>query len=152
YLETAQEGVRMLQYLFSRWQSKPQARPRPPERRCRPRVEELEPRRTPAIYDVTNTGDAGVGSLRQAIIDLSSGNAAGNAIHFGAGSHGTITLASALPPINRPVRIFGPGWDVTTVTRDPAQGDFRIFQVQTAGTVDIQDLTISGGSAGAGNN
>ncbi len=121
----------------------------------RPSLEALEDRWVPAIYPVTNTGDSaavGSGSLRRAIIDLNLGNEAMNTIEFqGAGAQGTITLASALAPISRPVRILGPGWDVLTIARDPAQGDFRIFQVQTTGEVSIRQLTISGGRAGAGN-
>ena len=54
-----------------------------------------------ATFSVTNTGDAGAGSLRQAILDA---NAAGGAdsIVFDIGAEGssqTITLASALPAI-----------------------------------------------------
>jgi hypothetical protein len=142
----------MLRKLLKPWLRKPQADARATERRFRPRVEELEPRWVPADYSVTNTNDMGMGSLRQAIIDLNNGNEATNTITFGDNARGTITLASALDPIRRPVDIQGPGSDALTVTRDPAQGDFRIFEIQTTDTVSIRALTISGGSAGAGNN
>ena len=59
-----------------------------------------------ASYTVTNTNDAGAGSLRQAIIDL---NAAGgsNTITFTVG--GTVTLLSELPVITSAVAIDGGG-------------------------------------------
>jgi hypothetical protein len=67
------------------------------------------------------------------------------------GIQGTITLGSALDPITRPVVITGPANAVLTVRRDPNAGqNFRVFQVQTTGTVQIQFLTISGGTGDAG--
>lgn len=60
-----------------------------------------------ATYTVTNTADAGAGSLRQALIDA---NAAGGAdtIVFSIGSGAkTITLASQLPTITSPVTLDG---------------------------------------------
>jgi hypothetical protein len=52
----------------------------------------------PTIFTVTNTADAGAGSLRQAIIDANA-NCGHDTIKFnlGAGGPYTITLASALP-------------------------------------------------------
>jgi hypothetical protein len=82
-------------------------------------------------------------------------NASGDATNTidASARQGTINLASALDPIRRPVRILGPGRDLLTVARDPmAAQNFRIFQVQTTGIVEIRQLTISGGRAGAGNN
>jgi hypothetical protein len=68
-------------------------------------------------------------------------------------AQGTINLQSVLDPIRRSVTILGPGRDLLTVARDPtAPQNFRIFQVQTTGSVDIRQLTISGGIAGTGNN
>jgi hypothetical protein len=61
-----------------------------------------------AGFDVKNTADAGVGSLRQAILDANAAPGF-DTIKFaipGAGPH-TITLASALPDITDPVDING---------------------------------------------
>lgn len=81
-----------------------------------------------SVFTVTNIGDSGVGSLRQAILDanLSSGS---DLIQFnisGAGVH-KITVLSALPDITDPVTIDG-----TT---------------QPSGTIELD-----GSSAGAGAN
>ena len=67
------------------------------------RVEVLEDRRMLAMFTVANLDDAGVGSLRQAILDA---NAAGGAdtINFSAGS-GTITLATGEMAITDAVTI-----------------------------------------------
>jgi hypothetical protein len=80
---------------------------RPARRRFRPVVETLEDRTAPATFSVTSAADAGVGSLRQAIL---SANAAAGAdvitIDLGPGLH-TINLASALPAITGKVTIDG---------------------------------------------
>ncbi|HEY7382046.1 MAG TPA: hypothetical protein VH743_00125 [Beijerinckiaceae bacterium] len=66
-----------------------------------------------AVFTVTNTSDSGPGSLRQAILDANAAGAPGgvpagaNAIVFAAGVSGTITLASALPPIHSNLTIEG---------------------------------------------
>ncbi len=62
-----------------------------------------------ATFTVTNTSNAGAGSLRQAIISANATLAVTDSIHFnipGAGPH-TITLLSALPQITSPVHISG---------------------------------------------
>ena len=61
-----------------------------------------------ATFTVTNTGDSGAGSLRQAILDA-NGTAGADTIEFnipGAGVH-TIVPASALPAITEAVTIDG---------------------------------------------
>ncbi len=83
---------------------------------------------------VTNTNDAGPGSLRQAILDANAfpGN---DIIDFnipGAGVH-TITLASSLPPITELVTIDGytqPGSSPNTL----ADGDDAVLLVELDGT------------------
>ncbi len=63
-----------------------------------------------ADFPVTNTGDSGPGSLRQAI--LSANTAAGsNTITFGSGVAGTINLMSPLPPIGSNIA----GASITTI-------------------------------------
>src|SRR5262249_4921606 len=73
-----------------------------------PRLEPLEGRLLPATFTVTNSGDAGAGSLRQAILDAND-NPGADTIEFqipGAGVH-TIRPHSALPVINRETTIDG---------------------------------------------
>src|SRR3954453_17447125 len=78
----------------------------------RPRLEELEPRRTP----VTSAADSGAGSLRQAILDANA-NPGVDMIQFNipttdpgfdpATGSFSIRLTSALPGITDPVTIDG---------------------------------------------
>ena len=95
-------------------------------RRTRPRLEAMESRRLLSTFLVSSTADSGPGSLRQAILDADADPAAGaDAIIFGmpastaAGLNvpapgfdpgtqdWTITLASPLPVITRPLSIDG---------------------------------------------
>ena len=93
-----------------------------------------------ATFTVSNTNDAGVGSLRQAIIDA---NAAGGAdvIDFSIGSSArTITLASTLPTITGQVVIDG--------TTQAGFGGTPLIEVKGAGSSGgIQGLTLSGGNS-----
>jgi hypothetical protein len=108
----------------------------------------------PATFTVTNTNDAGAGSLRQAILDANASTAA-DTIVFQAGLTGTINLTttdgntdpSALD-IADAVTITGPGAGLITVRRDPAAtSNFRVFRIDAPGvqSVTISGLTISGG-------
>ncbi|MEX0879778.1 MAG: IPT/TIG domain-containing protein [Thermoanaerobaculia bacterium] len=91
---------------------------------------------TAATFTVTNTNDAGAGSLRQAILDA---NAAGGAdsISFtivGSGVH-TIALASALPTITGPITIDGytqPG--ASPNNNGPGLGTDAVLQIEIDGT------------------
>lgn len=75
--------------------------------RFRPVVEELESRKLLAVLTVTNTGDSGPGSLRQAIVDANATNAA-DEIHFQLSENDvTIRPLEALPVITSPVVIDG---------------------------------------------
>src|SRR5262245_7007350 len=111
-----------------------------PRRRFRPALEELEGRRLPAVLWVTNTGDSGPGSLRQAIDDSNASVGVHDTISFRIGS-GTRTIApaSALPYVTDPVTIDG------TAPRDfPKQ---RIELTGTALSGSGDGLTITAGGS-----
>ena len=102
---------------------------------------------TAATFTVTSTGDAGAGTLRQAIIDA---NAAGGAdtIEFnivGSGVH-TIVPATPLPAITGPVTIDGytePG--TATNTNGPELGTNAVLLIEIDGTntgVDTPDAIL----------
>jgi uncharacterized repeat protein (TIGR01451 family) len=84
------------------------SRPRRPARTAlRPRSEPLEPRVAPATFVVTNTGDSGAGSLRQAILDANVTGASTITFNIpGLGVH-TIAPASPLPFVTATVTIDG---------------------------------------------
>ncbi|MBI2479638.1 MAG: putative Ig domain-containing protein [Planctomycetia bacterium] len=114
-----QRGSKLFRSLFRRQDRK---RDRPLQRRPL-LLESLEDRRLLATFTVTNTGDAGPGSLRQAIMDANSmpNDLAGpDLIDFRIDSPGphTIQPRSDLPSIDDPVIIDGstqPGFDGTPV-------------------------------------
>jgi hypothetical protein len=99
-----------------------------------------------ATINVTSTANSGAGSLRQAITDLNA-QTGSHTITF-TGLTGTITLASALPAINKSMTITGPGLSSLTISGNSL---YRIFYINTGFTVSITDLTIVNGRAvGAG--
>ena len=86
--------------------------------RLRPRLEVMEDRTLLSSFLVTNTGDTGSGSLRQAIVDSNGANGATNTIDFDISGTGVQTIAplSTLPAISNPVLIDGtsqPGYGGT---------------------------------------
>jgi hypothetical protein len=97
-------------------------------------LERLEERQLLANYVVTNTNDAGAGSLRQAILNA-NGNGGADLISFriaGSGVH-TIAPLSALPAITDPVTIDGytqPGSSVNTL----AVGNNAVLKIELVGT------------------
>ncbi len=91
---------------WRRWKARllTASRPAVPPGRVRPQVEILEDRLVPATYLVTNTADAGTGSLRQAIL-MADADTTRDTITFsiaGTGVH-SIALASPLPIIQNAV-------------------------------------------------
>ncbi len=88
--------------LLTAWRTAPP--PSFPPGRVRPQVEILEGRLLLNTYMVTNTNDAGAGSLRQAILDANA-NAGRDTIAFNVAGGGirSIALASPLPVIQDPV-------------------------------------------------
>jgi hypothetical protein len=85
---------------------------------------------------VTNTHDTGFGSLRSAILNASSGDV----INFNVS--GTITLGSTLPAIGSSLTIDGSGQSVTV----DGANSFRIFIVNSGGTLDLKFLTLAHGA------
>ncbi len=112
-------------------------------------------------FVVTNTNDAGEGSLRQAVLNANA-IAGTDTITFSDGAGGTvdftddtpefIDLESQLPTIVSQINITGPGAGKLTLRRPAAAAtDFRLLEVSTsAGHLDISGLTITGGRAGEG--
>ena len=106
---------------------------------------------TSGTSTVTNLNDSGVGSLRQALIDVDDGGtitfAPFPASDGNAPTVFTITLTSGSLIINKSMTISGLGANVLIVERNAAAPAFRIFQVNSGHTVTIQGLTISNGFA-----
>ena len=94
---------------------------------------------------VTNNGDSGAGSLRQAIMDACDGST----ITFGNTVTSPITLTTATLVINKNLSITGPGANLLTVERSSLAGTplFRIFTTNSALTVTISGLTVTNGRA-----
>ena len=91
---------------------------------------------------VTNTNDSGAGSLREAITNAST--TAADTINFAAGLNGqTITLGSPLT-IAKSLTIDGTGRKI--VINGNGHQAFSI----TSGTVELKNLTVTGGSAANG--
>lgn len=88
---------------------------------------------------VVNTSDSGAGSLRQAIIDATSGDTVG----FDAGLSGqTITLTSGELDIGKDLTITGPAGGIIVSGNNAS----RVFNVPNGMTVNMSYLTISNGS------
>ena len=111
---------------------------------------------TNGVFVVTNTADAGPGSLRQAILDSNAATGQANTIDFAIPGGGVQTIAplSALPAITQPVLIDGlsqPGYAGTPLIeidgRNAGGGDGLTI---TGSDVTVRGLDISGFSQGAG--
>ncbi len=87
-------------------------------------------------FPVTNTNDAGAGSLRDAI-NLSNGNAGADTIDLTAIANSTITLASDLPTITDEVTFLGANATV--------DGNGNAVFYSYGGNTTINDMTITGG-------
>ena len=95
-----------------------------------------------ATITVTNGNDSGSGSLRQAILDASSGDT----INF-ASSVTTVPLTGGELVVDKNVTIAGPGANRLTVTTNPSDFvSFRVFNIgSSTATVSISGITISDG-------
>jgi hypothetical protein len=94
---------------------------------------------------VTNNNDSGAGSLRQAIIDVSSGEE----ITFDADY--TITLASQLT-IGKSMTITGRGEGQTIVqsNANPDTATYRVIEISAGNTVTLSNMTIRNGKTADG--
>jgi hypothetical protein len=104
-------------------------------------------------FTVTNTNDAGAGSLRQAILDANGSTGTLDTIDFniaGAGPH-TIAPVSALPDITDPVIVNGytqPGASANTLVT----GDDAVIKIELNGAgagAGVNGLTIATGGSGS---
>jgi hypothetical protein len=101
-----------------------------------------------------DAGAAGTCTLRQAIISANDNSAGVSNCVPGAGAtdtitfanSGLITLSSPLTPLSSNMTINGPNNSDLTID---ANSTGIVFDIQTA-TVSLNDMTISGGSAGSG--
>ena len=92
-----------------------------------------------ATLTVTNTGDSGAGSLRQAIADANSGDTIDFAVT------GTITLTTGQLVISQDLTIEGPGTGSLTISGNNVS---RVFSI-TVGNVAISGVTIRDGNSGS---
>ena len=94
-----------------------------------------------APITVNSLSDSGGGSLRQALIDASSGDV----IDFSV--TGTIALTSAKLTVSKTLTISGPTSGSLTID---GGGSNEVFDIQSGSTVTISNLTITNGSRSAG--
>ena len=76
-----------------------------------------------AVLTVTNAGDSGAGTLRQALLDA-DGDAQKDTIRFRLPANSTITLTSGSLLVTYPVQIEGPGASALALS---AGNRFRIL-------------------------
>jgi hypothetical protein len=118
-------------------------------------VELLEDRTVPTTYTVTNNADAGLGSLRQAILNANKHIGADRIVFNMPSSFLTISLVSALPTITDPVTIDGTTQKGSTGAPNPVTIDGTLagslasgFVIATRNTtikgLIIQDFAIDG--------
>ena len=101
-----------------------------------------------STFHVTNTGDTGAGSLRQAIGDANNSPGA-DIIVFDAGSAGTITLTTGQIAITDDVTITGLGAADSVISGNNNSSIFYVYGVFSSAvqTVSISGLTMTDGSA-----
>ncbi len=93
-----------------------------------------------ATFTVSNTSDAGAGSLRDAV-DQANRSAGADTISFGSGVGGTITLSSGAIDIFDALTINGPGASRLNLSGNNAS---RIFRIAPAIPGDIFTVSLSG--------
>jgi hypothetical protein len=134
--------------LLGRWGDRLGRRsPRAPRPSYRPRLELLEDRSLLSTFLVTNSHDAGPGTLRQAILDANTHTTTHNRIDFSSRVDSPIDLLTALPALDNDVTIRADDRRRVTVRRSPAAGtpDFRVFAINAGRSVRLEGLTIANG-------
>jgi hypothetical protein len=106
-------------------------------------VEQLEDRAVPATFVVTTLADAGLGSLRQAVLDANAAPGA-DVIRFAGPVRGTIALTGGELGLTDDVRIDGPGAARLAVSGSDLS---RVFRIDAGAEVAIDGLTVTHGSA-----
>jgi predicted outer membrane repeat protein len=96
-----------------------------------------------ASFTVTNTNDAGAGSLRQAIKDANTVQGSNTIVITATG---TINLAAPLDTLSFTLTVTGPGAAQLTIQR--AAGTFPILS--TSGAVQISGVTVKDGANNGG--
>ncbi len=111
-----------------------------------PRVESMEERALLSTLTVTDLGDSGPGTLRNAI-EQANLDPSPDAITFAPGLKGAIGLLSPLPDLTGTLTLLGTGASDLAVVRDPSVADtgFRIFTIAPGATVGLANLIIAGG-------
>lgn len=115
--------------------------------RFRPDVMQLDDRTAPAILTVTSIGDAGAGTIRDALALADNGDT----IQFDPSLLGTtVNLTSGDLVVNKNVTIQGPARNGVTISgRGVVASDdpnfFRIFTVNTGVTATLSGLIITNG-------
>ena len=102
-----------------------------------------------ADFSVTNLGDSGPGSLRQAILD-SNGAPGADRVLFKSGLSGTVSLTGGQLSITGPLDVIGPGASVIAVRGNGTSRIFHAGPVPVGTPVTISGLTVAGGNAGTG--
>lgn len=107
--------------------------------------EGLEARQLLAVFSVTNTNNAGTGSLRQAVLDANA-SAGADVIEFAGGLAGTIALSGGELLVSDSLSINGPGANILSIS---AGNSSRVFNF-AAGTSFLRRLSIAQGHATSG--
>ncbi|HWS72451.1 MAG TPA: right-handed parallel beta-helix repeat-containing protein, partial [Thermoanaerobaculia bacterium] len=102
-----------------------------------------------ATFTVTNTSDAGAGSLRDAIAQANN-NLGADVITFNASVTGTITLTTGQLYISDDLDVQGPGASVLTVSGNNSSRVFYIYNSDALINVTLSGLTITQGTANIG--
>ena len=98
----------------------------------------------PIVVDSLADDGSGGTTLREAI-DLAETTPGQDTVSFSV--TGTITLQSDLPQINEAIHLVGPGSDLLTIDGD-GHRVFYFYDVdESEGTLEISDLTITGGGS-----
>ncbi len=106
------------------------------------RIETLESRVLFATIVLTDPGDSGPGTLRNALASAVDGDTID-----ATGLSGSITLSSGELAISSSVTITGPGSAALSIS---GNGASRIFDIASGKTVSISQLTLTAGTSGNG--